>query len=292
MQTTSFLAGATLAKHTDLNAAISAGKPVGVINTADVTIEGGVLSIGPYKVIFPNGVYSAEDEITTVETPTPKSAAANYTVVKQLDPGLHQKAVLNIVSGTYVQSQVQDYAVLGWIYHPGMNQAMSTEMFVAAPRAGAPAGVAEFDVDVLYSKLHAAYGSIAGLVIERTRDGRIHMTSSLGVQQTMVVPLVIPVRDDIVQSLLVDVELTAQAWLSWSRITSDAEGIVTETAIPYAGIAGEQSRARFLLPFARQAQTAWSNIALELTITLGPGATVYLSRVSATTMATATVTKL
>lgn len=289
---TSFLAGATLAKHTDLNRAISAGKPVGLLNNADVSIENGVLSIGPHEVIFPNGVFSGEDEITTVTTPAPTAAPTNYTVVQRLDPGLFSMPVLDVIKGTYTQNQVTDYAVIGWIYYPGLSLSMSTEMFVRAPRAGAPATIADFDIDELYRKLAAAYGATSGLEIERTRDGRVKLASATDAAQSIVVPFTIQVADDVVQSLLVDVQLSAQALISWSRITCDDSGIITETAIPYAGLNGELSRSRMLLPFARQAQTAWSSIALELTIALGPGASMYLARVSATSLATASTTKL
>ncbi len=291
-KTCSFLAGATLAKHTDLNRAISAGKPRGLLNNADVSIENGVLSVGPHEVVFPSGVYMGEDEITTVPTPAPVSTPTNYTVVQRLDPGLFSMPVLDIVKGTYSQAQVSDYAVIGWIYYPGMSMSMSTEMFVRAPRASAPAVVAEFDIDEIYRKIMASYGAEAGLSVERTRDGRVKISSATDTAQAIVVPLTINVADDAVQSLLIDVQLSAQALVSWSRIESDDAGIITEKAIPYAGLNGELSRSRMLLPFARQAQTAWSSIALELTISLGPGATVHIARLSATTIATASTTKL
>lgn len=287
----SFLAGNSTADHVTLNKAIAGGKPFGVFGAPSVEITDSQVTVEPMSALFPSGVFIYTDAPESVSAPTPAAAAMNYTLVWVIDPGLYQQPSLSVLSGVYKQDQVQDYVVIGWIYHPGSNLSFSTEMFVQAPRAGAPAVVADFDADAIYSKVLAANTATAALKITRTRDGRVSFASASDVQQTVTIPLLVPVREDVVQSLLVDLDLSSQAWVTWARVTQSA-GIVTPTAIPYAAVSGELDRAVVLLPFARQVQAVWTVIALEMTLTLGPGASADIARVAATTLPTSSLMKL
>jgi hypothetical protein len=303
----SFLAGATTADYSVLNAAISGGKSYGVFGTPMVSIEDGSISVEAMSGLFPSGVFMSEDVPTSVTAPTPTASATNYTVVWALDPSLAMQPSLSVLNGIVLQSTATDYIVLGWLYHPGSNLAMSTEMFVQAPPVGAPTLIVDFDADAIYSKLLAANYTErvspnytervsttspgAAVSITRSRDGQVLITSGSDAQQTLVLPLLIPVREHIVQSLVLDVQLSAQAWITWTRVHT-VSGIVTTSSIPYAALSGEIERQVLQLPFARQVQENWSMLALELTLTLGAGASASLSRIAATTLPAAVLTQL
>lgn len=287
----SFLAGATTADHTVLNAAISGGKPYGVFGNPTISIENGTVSVEPMSGLFPSGVFMSQDISTSVTAPTPAAGATNYTLAWKLDPGLATQPALVILVGVYNQGDVTDYIVVGWIYHPGMNLSMSTEMFVQAPRAGAPTSIVEFDADTIYNKLLAANTIDASVAVTRTRDGQVSLVCGSDTQQTLLLPLLIPVRDDVIQSLVLDVQLSSQAWITWERVEY-VSGVITTKAIPYAALGGQMNRMVVQVPFARQVQAHWSTVALELTLTLGAGSSANLSRIAATTLPTAVLKQL
>jgi len=241
--------------------------------------------------LIPSGAFMTEDVSTSVTAPVPTSLPTNYTLAWVLDPSLSQQPRLVVLNGINIQKDVTDYIVVGWIYHPGSSLSMSTEMFVQAPRAGAPTTIADLSADNIYNGLLAANDLGPVVTITRTRDGQVVLTSASDTQQVLTLPLLIPVCDDVVQSLVLDVQLSSQSWITWARIRS-VSGIITASTIPYAALSGKLDRAVVQLPFARQVQATWETVALEMTLTLGAGASASISRIAATTLPASVLTKL
>lgn len=283
----SFLAGATSSTHVLLNAVISAGKPKGLLSVPDVSVENGVLTISRFEAIFPSGVYVDTERAADIAAPQVTTSGAVFTLVLRINPGLFTQPELTLLTGAIVPNQLEDYVVLGWISYPGGSLAYTTDMFVAAPKAAAAKVLGDFDAYTLQSRVVAD----AELSAAVDRFGCLVLTSTAVARKEYKVRLLVPVQDESPQSLLVDMALTAQASLSWTRVDED-DGVAIETAVAGAGLSGSLSRSRLLLPFARSRFVPWQVQALEMNLSLGSGAGARIYRVAVTTLPASSATAL
>ncbi len=223
-KTCSFLAGATLAKQTDLNRAISAGKPRGLLNNADISIENGVLEHRASRGrLSERCLHGRGRDHDRPDTGSGVDTNELHGVVQRLDPGLFAMPVLDIIKGKYSQAQVSDYAVDRLDLLP-RHEACRCQRRCSYVRRVQAHRLSSRSLTSMRSdrKITASYGAEAGLFIEKdTATVASKISSATDTAQAIVVPLTINVADDAVQSLLVDVQLSAQALVSWSRIESD-----------------------------------------------------------------------
>lgn len=291
-----FLAGATAAEYTTLNDVIASGKYRGLFSRPTLSADGASVVVGPHAGLFPNNFYVREDSTNYVSAPAFSDLPSVFTVAWVIDPAGYQQPQLTIVSGSYTQDSAQmlSYLVLGWLFHPGANLTLSSDMLVTAPQAGPENVVADVNglaiAAAFKDAIVARFGNLTNAPVAVTYDvyGTCTLTSVSSAADTYSIDIPVSAGSMSANSLRVETSLSSQANVDFIKLYDNGTD-QTATLIQEGSISGLLARGKYQIPLIRYQTPAWSTWILRVQLTLNPGSSATFTRICATTAAVTTL---